>query len=231
VVIDDNELNLPGFERAFGQRAEIELVAACDHEAALAWAGDWASVDVVVLDAADEDRVGDQFPGVAVVRRIRASAGSGAPVVVVVTGHYFHDGLRHRMRAAGADLFFLRSDIRSNEALVDIVLQPGSYRRPVPVVADAGRPCQLGLAPDSDLEGFLGYVEAQGLGPVLDHRAGRPEPRSRRWSRHREAAAVAGRIEPVNLTTGDRPRGHDIPSIRQLKRLWDWAARVKRPGS
>jgi hypothetical protein len=37
-------------------------------------------------------------------------------------------------------------------------------------------------------------------------------------------------VAPVNLTTGDRPAGQDTPSIRQLARLWEWAARVRRPG-
>ena len=193
---------------------------------------EWRSVDVVLLDAADESRSGDQFPGVGIVRRIRAEADVDRPVVIVVTGHYFHDGLRHRMRAAGADLFFLRSDIRSNEELIDIVVNPSSYRRPVPPLADAGRARQLGIAGRSDVEGFVGYVEAEGLGPVLDPPGGtaRADPRSRRWARHRAAAAVAGGVEPVNLTTGQRPRGHEVPSIRQLKRLWDWAARVRRSG-
>ena len=40
--------------------------------------------------------------------------------------------------------------------------------------------------------------------------------------------ADAGDIQPVNITTGDRPLDQDVPSIRQLSRLWAWAARVRR---
>jgi hypothetical protein len=42
--------------------------------------------------------------------------------------------------------------------------------------------------------------------------------------------AEAAGIEPVNLTTGDRPLDQDAPSIRQLARVWAWAARVRRRG-
>ena len=191
----------------------------------MGWGGDWATVDAVVVDAADEGRPGDQFPGVAVVRRAR-SAGEGRPLVVVVTGHYLHDGLRHRMAAAGADFFFLRSDLRSPGALVDVVLHPDRHRRGVPPAGDAETPAVLGIGETSDVESFVGWVETHGVGPAL---TGEGRPRSRRWARVRRDATAAGRIEPRNLTTGDAPRGQATPSIRQLGRLWEWAARIRRP--
>jgi DNA-binding NarL/FixJ family response regulator len=231
VVVDDNQLTLPGFVQALGGSRDIELVAGLDHDAALAWDGDWGSVDVVIVDAADETRSGDQFPGVAVVRGIRRSAGDRQPLIVVVTGHYLHDGLRHRMAAAGADFYFLRSDLRSADLLVDVVLHPDRHRRGVPPVADPGVRRALGVGPTSDVESFVGWVEGQALGPAL---AGglraRDQPRSRRWARIRREGAAAGGIETRNLTTGDTPLGQGAPSIRQLARLWDWAGRVRRPG-
>ena len=207
------------------------MVAALDHDAALSWDGDWAAVDIVVVDAADEARRGDQFPGVAVVRSIREVAGQGRPVILVVTGHYLHDGLRHRMAAARADFYFLRSDLRTPEALVDVVLHPERHRRGVPDVADPDARRVLGVGASADVESFVGWVESEGLGPTLAGDAGpRVAPRSRRWVRLRRDARRAGRIDAVNLTTGDRPRGgQDAPSIRQLARLWEWAARVRRP--
>lgn len=232
VVVDDNRLTLPGFVEALGSHPSIELVAAYDHDTALGWAGDWATVDVVVVDAADEARRGDQFPGVAVVRRVRELAGARGPLVVVVTGHYLHDGLRHRMAGAGADFYFLRSELRSPDTLVDIVLHPEQYRRGVPGVDDPEGRRALGVGASTDVESFVDWVESEDLGPTLAGDAGaRAHPRSRRWARLRRDAARAGRIEPVNLTTGDRPRGgQDAPSIRQLSRLWEWAARIRRPG-
>ena len=205
---------------------ELDLVAACDHQGALDWAGDWASVDAVVVDAADEDRPGDQFPGVAVVRRIRSAAGSRQPLIVVVTGHFLHDGLRHRMKAAGADFYYLRSDLRSPEDLADVVLHPERHRRGVPPAADPDAARALGVE-GAEVEPFVRWVEGQDLGPALE--GSRRDPRSRRWARVRRDAAGAGGIEPRNLTTGDAPRGQSTPSIRQLGALWQWAARIRRP--
>lgn len=230
--MDDNQLTLPGYVDAIRGAPELELAGAFGHAMARAWTGDWCLVDVAVVDAADEESVGDQFPGVGVVRHIRAQTeGRTRPTVVVVTGHYLHDGLRHRMAEADADFFFLRSDLRSASALVDVVLHPERYRRGVAPVADPDARRALGLGPERavDVEAFVGYVEAQGLSPMLDPDASRPDPRSRRWLRHRQGMAAAGDIEPVNLTTGTRPLDQDTPSIRQFSRLWAWAARIRRP--
>lgn len=231
VVVDDNELTLPGFVEAFRNSPDLELVGAFDHDSALAWTGDWSTVDIVVVDAAHEGRAGDQFPGVAVVRRVRAAAARRQPLVVVVTGHYLHDGLRHRMAAAGADFYYLRSDLRSPVALLDVVLRPERHRRGVPPVAEADVLKTLGVDGRSDVESFVGWVEDAGLGPALagDAGGGRDAPRSRRWARVRRDAARAGGIEARNLTTGDAPRGQATPSIRQLARIWEWAARVRHP--
>jgi CheY-like chemotaxis protein len=204
-------------------------VTAFGHDQALAWDGEWADVDAVVVDAADEGRSGDQFPGVAVVHRIRSSTPGPRPLVIVVTGHYLHDGLRHRMAAAGADFYFLRSELRTPEALIDVVLHPEHHRRGVPRPAEPGQARILGLGPGSDIESFLGWVDTEGLGPWLSGDQGGVRSRSRRWSRVRRDAAAAGGIQAVNLTTGDRPQGQQTPSIRQLARLWEWAARIRPP--
>lgn len=210
--------------------SDVELVAGFNHDQALTWDGDWNEVDAVVLDAADEGRAGDQFPGVEVVRHVRSTAERGRPLIVVVTGHYLHDGLRHRMKEAGADFYFLRSDLRSADVLVDVVLHPERHRRGVPEVTDPEALRMLGVDASSDVESFVGWVEGQQLGPALaGGRGSRTGPRSRRWARLRRDAARAGRIEPRNLTTGDAPLGHETPSIRQLGRLWHWAARIRRP--
>jgi hypothetical protein len=201
----------------------VQLVAGLDHDQALSWDGDWAEVDALVIDAADEGRAGDQFPGVAVVRRVRGSVVDDGPLIVVVTGHYLHDGLRHRMAAAGADFYFLRADLRSSGALLDVVLHPERHRRGVPAVADASALQVLGVGPGSDVEAFVERVDGKGLDGTRQH------PRSRRWTRLRLDAAAAGRIEPRNLSTGDPPLGQSTPSIRQLSALWQWAARIRRP--
>lgn len=202
------------------------MVAALTHDQAWQWTGAWAEVDAAVVDAADDRRAGDQFPGVGLVRHVRAA---GVGLVVVVTAHYFHDGLRFRMADAGADLYFLRDDLRSAEELVAAVTEPERHRRGVPPLRDAGELAVLGIGARSDVESFVDYVEGHGIGPDLDPGpAGAPEPR-RRWIRHRAGSARAGRIDAVNLTTGAGSPHRDVPSRGQLRRLWRWAARIDRP--
>ncbi len=84
--------------------------------------------------------------------------------MVVVTGHYLHDGLRHRMADADADFFFLRSDLRSPADLVDVIVNPERYRRGVAPVADIEGARALGLDRGADVERFVAYVEGQGPG-------------------------------------------------------------------
>lgn len=209
----------------------IDVVGAFDHAAALSWSDEWADVDIVIVDAAAEDSDGDQFPGVAVVRQIRAHSSDHRPVIVVVTAHTLHDGLRHRMARADADFFFFRGDLRAVEHLVDLVTHPESYRR-LEVDGSQSGGSSLGIGPGSDIEGFVAYVEEHGLQQSLSPTNGdRAAPRSRRWIHHRRALAEVSRIVPVNVTTGDRPRGQDVPSIRQLARVWAWAARIGRPSN
>jgi CheY-like chemotaxis protein len=228
VIVDDNELTADGFAAALTRRPEIELVASLTHAEALAWDEQWREVDVVLVDAADETQPADHFPGVQVVRRVRACQGDRRPVVVVVTAQFMNDGLRHRMAHADADFFFLRSDFRRRASLADVVLRPEDYRRGTPAVADPERLRALGLSQSSRVEELVSYVHEHGLEAALDPASPhREDPRSRRWSRYRREIAKAAGIEPVNLTTGHVPYGNQsAPSLRQLRGIYKWAARV-----
>jgi CheY-like chemotaxis protein len=233
VLIDDNQLTLDGYAATLGHHPRVDLVAAIGHDDVFAMDRTWSEIDVVVVDAADEDRPGDQYPGVAVVRHIRANQGERRPTIVVVTGHFFDDGLRHRMAQADADFFFLRPEIRSSEKLMDVVLNPHHYLRGVPPVADKDQEQILGVTGRSDLEEFVDYVQRHELETTLDVGAAvRPPTGRRSLMRHRHELTKAAHISPVNLTTGHTPAGRqDDASIRQLRRIWGWAARVKYPGS
>lgn len=131
----------------------------------------------MLVDAADEGLAGDQFPGVAVVGRIRACQGDARPLVAVITGHYFNDGLRHRMAGAGADLFFLRPELRSPAALWDVVLHPEHYRRGVPGLLDPVAAEGIGITESSHLEGLVTYVQCHGIEDALDPANPRRETR------------------------------------------------------
>lgn len=227
VLVDDNELTRAGYAEILRTSPGIELVAAVGHADALAWTEEWAAVDVAIVDAADEGSERDQFPGVAVVRRARACQGRGRPTVVVVTGHFMNDGLRHRMHEAQADFFFLRADLRSADALRDVVLHPERHRRGVPPVTDPETPELLGVD-GADLERLVSYVDDHGLHAALGGGEGRrAEPRSRAWLRHRRAMTEASGVRPRNVTTGNLPgESQRWASIRQLSRIYRWAARI-----
>jgi CheY-like chemotaxis protein len=222
---------LDGYAATLIRHPGIALVAAIDHEEALAheWSG--VPIDVVVLDAADEGKCGDQYPGVGVVRHIRAHQGPHRPTIVVVTGHFFDDGLRHRMAAADADFFFLRSEIRSAEKLTDIVLNPNHYLRGVPPVADPQQQRGLGITGRSKVEALVTYVEHHDLSATLDPTAPvRPATTRRSLIGHRRDLTRAAKIVPINISTGAQPGANQHePSIRQFRRVWFWAARVKYP--
>jgi DNA-binding NarL/FixJ family response regulator len=231
VLVDDNALTLNGFAHTLSCCHEVDLVAAIAHQDTLNWDIQWCDIDVVIVDAADEGRCGDQFPGVGVVQHIRTQQDDRPPTVIVVTGHFFNDGLRHRMAEANADFFFLRSDIRSPEKLIDIVLNPMNYRRGVPPVADTDKKRALGINSRSRIEDVVDYVEEQGLDEVLARdRPPHALPSRRSMFNHRKELGDRGRIDPMNWTTSTPPNSElkpQHPSLGQLRRVWAWSARVK----
>ena len=228
VLVDDNELTLNGYSHVLQDRPDIQLLAAVGHGEALRRSCLWSQADVVLLDAADETQLGDHFPGVRVVHAIRKHQGTNRPVVVTVTAHFFNDGLRHRMADAGADFFFLRSDLRHPQTLVDLVTCPERYRRGVPELETPATPTTLGIGRRSDVQGLVSYIDDNELHHALD--GDRVDPRSRRWLRHRKALGDQAQIHAVNLTTGDPPtRNQRHPSLRQLAVVYRWLARITPP--
>ena len=111
-VVDDDEISRIGMVAILEGHPAIEVVASTDHDGALEGLDGWGPLDLVVLDAADPRRRDDHYPGVEVVRALRDQPGGHAVTVVVVTGHFFDDAVRRRMREAKADLFFHRTEVQ-----------------------------------------------------------------------------------------------------------------------
>jgi hypothetical protein len=189
-------------------------------------------VETVIVDAADEHLAGDQFPGVSVVRQIRTYQGDRRPNVVIVTGHFDNDGLRQCMAEVGADFFFMRSDLRKAEDLIDIVLSPSNYRRGVPPISDKAGARKFGITPRSRMSDLVSYVAQHGLEADLNPTGpARDDARSRRWLRHRQAMADLSHLEPINLTTGQPPRRNQhTPSWTQFAQALRWASKVDQSG-
>ncbi len=224
VIIDDDDINRRGMACLLADTPGIEVVAALGHGEGRAWPGDWSGVDVLLVDAADERAVGDQFPGVAVVEHVRRQGPPGRPRVVVVTGHLFDDAVRRRMREARADFFYHRSEVADAQALADAVLRPAA--RPLPAV-DAEAELRHGVTRTTQVNRAVGYAVDNGIEPLL---VDRPRPASRAWLRLRRDFNRVARLTPMT-TDGRQPdRAQELPSLPQIARFLAWATRVKRPG-
>ena len=194
------------------------------HDEALA-DDSWFEVDVLLVDAADERCDDDHFPGVDVVNALRRQRSAEETTVVVITGHYFDDAIRKRMREARADLFFHRTQIQDAADLCGVIADPGSVAQSVPDPRDTVAMSRLGVDDATKVNSAVRFARDQDwLGGEL-HRPGR---RSRSFDHLREAFGRTARVNAVN-TDGTPPhRDQDDPSRPQIARLIDWATRIKR---
>lgn len=242
LIVDDNGITRDGLERNLQRSAAVTVVGKLNHDEAMQWTADeWAQVDVVLLDAADESRDDDHFIGAQVVRRIRAFRNSSQTLIVVVTAKFFEAGLARRMRDEGADFYYYREEIRDSEKLIEVVLHPSDERRGVPILpGEAEDGWNLGLGPESNLTDFVRYVIDEGLVDALDPDGDTPSgpgPRSRAWFRIRRESGEQGGIRAVTrdgleplprlrVRHGPNLGAQNDPSLPQLRRLFAWAARV-----
>ncbi|GLY80494.1 hypothetical protein [Actinoallomurus iriomotensis] len=224
VVVDDDAVNRHGMAALLSASDRITLAGAYDHDEALTVDDVWSEADVAIVDAADHRRTTDQFPGVAVVEHIRRHA--QRLTVIVVTGHFFDDAVRRRMREARADFFYHRADMADAEALYDAVLRPESARRRVPEPRDPEGQFRHGVSEHTRVNQAVGYALENALEERLAEHA---EPRSRRWLRLRGDFNRVARLTPVT-SDGRRPdRPQDEPSLPQITRFIAWAMKVKHP--
>jgi CheY-like chemotaxis protein len=144
-VVDDDDVSRRGLVELLGEQPDVHVVAALTHLEAVTWTQRWDVVDVAIVDACDERRSDDQFPGVSVVEGIRARRSRDETRVIVRTGQFFDDAVRRRMREADADYFFHRSELQDVSALRAVVLHPERFRSGVPDVADPSGMLRLGV--------------------------------------------------------------------------------------
>ncbi len=223
VIVDDDDISRRGLGELLADHPAIDVAALLSHDAALAWEGRWDDVDVVIVDAADERRSDDHFVGVTVVEHVRRVSGVRAPVVIVVTGHFFDDAVRRRMREAEADFFYHRSEVQDTDSLYAAVLHPDGARAGVPDVRDPETLFRHGILASSRVNEGVKSARALGL-------ADSPEggSRSRSRSRLRQVFNHSARLNPVNRDGTAPERAQDTPSFPQIERFFEWATRSKR---
>ena len=223
VVVDDDDISLRGLGELLADHPAIEVAALLSHDAALQWDGSWDDVDVAIVDAADERRADDHFAGVAVVEHVRRISGTHAPVIIVVTGHFFDDAVRRRMREAEADFFYHRSEVQDTASLYAAVLHPDAARMGVPDVRDPETLFRHGIVASSRVNDGVQAVRALDLAGSLG-RGSRSRPRSRL----RQVFNRSARLNPVNRDGTVPERQQDAPSFPQIERFFEWATRSKR---
>lgn len=225
VIVDDDDISRKGFAELLREHPELEVVGALDHEGALSWSGSqWSLADVALVDAADERGCGDQFPGVGVVEAIRAARSPAETTVVVVTGHFFDDALRARMREAGADFFYHRSQFADADRLYRVLLHPDGERAFVPPAEDPEALFRVGVTPSTRINDAVRLAKHL---PPPDATGGPVARRSRAWLRYRQVFNEIARLNPVNADGTIPERDQRYPSLPQIERFLQWATRSK----
>ena len=223
VIVEDDDINRLGMTGLLSACDEIEVVAALSHQEAMRRDARWEDVDVVLVDAADERAQVDQFPGVAVVQLVRRHRAPHQTTVVVITGHFFDDALRRRMREARADFLYHRSELADGRALYDVVLHPESHRR-IPGPEDPEAELRQGVTDATRVNRAVAYALEHRLDEVL---ASRPQRRTRAWLHLRRRFNREAGLTPMT-THGLLPdRAQDLPSLPQIARFLAWATRIK----
>ena len=204
--------------------AGLVVVAEMTHAAVASWPDAWTDVDVAIVDGTDIRRADDQFPGVGVVRHIRAL--SDATLILVVTGFYFEDALRWRMKEAGAHFFYHRTELALDDALVNAVIHPERARRGVPDISDIGEALLQGVGRSVRLNRAVDFAIDHDLPGYVEQR---PDPRSRRWLRLRTGFTEAAMAVPINADGTPPDRSQEVVSWDQIGRIHRWATRVANP--
>lgn len=224
VVVDDDDISRRGLASLLADSPDVTVRAALSHDDALRWTTEWDDVDVVLVDAADERRADDQFPGVAVVEQIRRGRTPAQPTIVVATGHFFDDAVRRRMREARADAFYHRSELADVAALYDAVLRPDLPHRKVPGPVDPEAQFRQGVTEATRVNPGVAFALERGLADTL---ADRPQPRSRSWIRLRREFNRHAKLSPVTVDGRPPDRPQELPSLPQIWRFLIWATRAK----
>jgi CheY-like chemotaxis protein len=224
VVVDDDDISRRGLAELLADRPELEVAGSFVHDDALEWESEWDSIDIAIVDAADSRRDDDHFPGVGVVDHIRRRRSREQTMIIVLTGHFFDDAVRRRMREAQADFFYHRSELQEAGDLYQAILHPEEARSGVPEGTDPEAQFRIGVVPSTRINDAVRYSRSTGLEDKLMRREG---DRSRSWSRLRTSFNDVAHLNPVNADGTPPERHQREPSLTQIERFLNWATRVK----
>ncbi|HEV2369370.1 MAG TPA: hypothetical protein VGR90_05810 [Acidimicrobiales bacterium] len=193
VIVDDDVWIRRGRAAALAERPGIDVLADVSHSEALERPELWSETDVALVDAWDHRAGFDRFPGVAVVRAIRAHPRAGDITVIVVTGHVVNEMLRVRMSQAGADLLYGHDEVADPDRLAEAVTQP---RPSTPPALDRPLPR---VHPDAALD----WIRDRGVAEAFDAETQKTIPLPRRAIAHirKQVGTRGGLVPPGSLAT------------------------------
>lgn len=223
VVIDADEIARTGFQVLLERHTCTGEIVALGHDQALART-DWDQVHVVVIDPVDIRRPGDQVPGAAVVEHIRSCSRPDRPRIVVISSHQPDDVVRLRLREAGADAYFHRSQVREADRLFDAVFHPVDDEQ-IPPPVDTEALHRLGINARSRINAGVRAAIEERLVPEAGWVGPRGRDRFARRARFNQQAL----LQPVSADGLVPERPQEVPSLAQVQRFVLWATRVAPP--
>lgn len=213
IVVDQDDVARTGYTTILAGGSPLVVAAGLTHDEALA-RDDWSGVDVLVIDPVDPRRRLDQVPGAAVIEHVRSCAGTAAPRIVAISSHHPDDAVRRRLREAGVDAYFQRSQVREATRLRRAVFAPEPDDA-LPEPVDPGVLQHLGVTTDSRVNRGVAAAFAEHLVPEAGWVGPRSRDRLARRARFNQEARLA-------------PAGDDaVPSLAQIQRFVAWATRIE----
>jgi len=123
-LVDDDGWIRRGRHAALAESGSFRTVVHLHPRAALSGQLDWASIDVLLVDAHDSSEPWDGYIGVQVIAAARAARSRSDLRIVVITGHRHNELLIQRCAHAGADEVYSHDEVRDPESLLGIALRP-----------------------------------------------------------------------------------------------------------
>jgi len=216
-IVDDDRWVRSGRSAALAATGQVDVVFEGDHSAALARPA-WDDVDVLLVDAHDQDADFDHYRGVQVVERVRAARRRDEVRIVVLTGHGANDLLRIRMAEAEADHLYAHAQVRTVEALLAVVEGTASPACTDPAAARlrAGLPSTARV---NEAMAWAGrHLDAATVDPAVPQKN---LPISRRrliTARRRIADATGLSVPPTASTDHPLPTWRDVAALIQRAR-------------
>lgn len=223
VIVESSMALRTGLSHLLSNSDHFYVSADLSHHDVLTTPFDWEPIDVLLLGPSDIKNPNDQFAGVAIASEYRQARKVGQGRLIALSEMAKNDHLRRRLWEAKVDALETVSDICSLRHLEQLI--SGDIESALlfkPNESETAR--SIGIHAGSRINHFVATAQTIGPDYLSAHPpSGAPNPRSRWWGHLRSTLAAAGRIKAVNRDGSMPDREQDVPSIAQLRRVYEWS--------